>query len=154
MIKHSSIFNIIKKDSNIIAQNILDTFRCICELKKIILKDFEENFKKLEELQILKKDCDEIRRDFIESNKINKTTIDNLKSENAELKNNYEQIRNNQITKLEESFKQKIEILRKSIKEKEENIMVLSQDNIILRSQLDILEKNLNSHKFNSKETE
>jgi len=101
LIKHSSIFNIIKKDSNIIAQNILDTFRCICELKKIILKDFEENFKKLEELQILKKDCDEIRRDFIESNKINKTTIDNLKSENAELKNNYEQIRNNQITKLD-----------------------------------------------------
>jgi hypothetical protein len=41
-------------------------------LKKIILKDFEQNYKKLEELQILKKECDDIRRDFLESNKINK----------------------------------------------------------------------------------
>lgn len=136
------------------AQNIIDSFRCVCELKKIILKDLEQNFKKLDELQILKKECDEIRRDFLESNKIHKNIIDKLKTENAELKNNYEQIRNNQITKLEESYKQKLEVLRNSIKEKEENNMILSQDNIIFRSQFDILEKNLNNLKFNSKETE
>lgn len=123
-------------------------------MNKIILKDFEQNFKKLDDLQILKKECDEIRKDFIETNKINKANIDKLKSENAEIKNNYELIRNNQITNLEESFKIKIESLRISIKEKEENNMILSQDNAILKSQLDILEKNLNNLKFNSKETE
>lgn len=102
----------------------------------------------------MKLECDDLRKDFIESNKANKLTIDKLKSENLDLKNNFEQIRNNQITKSEESYKQKIETLRVSIKEKEETIMIISQDNTILKSQLDILEKNLNSIKINSKETE
>jgi histidinol dehydrogenase len=123
-------------------------------LNKIILKDFQQNFNKLDELQILKKECDEIRRDFFESNQINKATIDRLKAENAELKNNYEQIRNTQITKIEESYKQKIESYRKSIKEKEKENIILSQDNTVLTSQLDILEKNLNSLKLNFKDTE
>jgi len=123
-------------------------------LNKIILKDFQQNFKKLDDLQMLKKDCDEIRRDFFESNQINKASIDRLKAENAELKNNYEQIRNTQITKLEESYKQKIESYRISIKEKEKENIILSQDNTVLTSQLDILEKNLNSLKLNFKDTE
>jgi len=123
-------------------------------LNKIILKDFQQNFKKLDDLQMLKKECDEIRRDFFESNQINKASIDRLKAENAELKNNYEQIRNTQITKLEESYKQKIESYRISIKEKEKENIILSQDNTVLTSQLDILEKNLNSLKLNFKDTE
>ena len=123
-------------------------------MNKIILKDFQQNFKKLDDLQMLKKECDEIRRDFFESNQINKASIDRLKAENAELKNNYEQIRNTQITKLEESYKQKIESYRISIKEKEKENIILSQDNTVLTSQLDILEKNLNSLKLNFKDTE
>lgn len=118
------------------------------------MKDFEQNFKKLDELHLLKKECDEIRKDFFESNKINKNTIDKLKADNAELKNNFEQITNTQFTKLEESYKQKIESFRNSIKEKDEANMILSQDNTILRSQLQILEKNLNTLKLNSKNNE
>jgi len=126
----------------------------LCELDKIILKDFEQSFKKLDELQSLKRECDELRRDFIEANKLNKTTIDKIKSENVELKNNYEQIRNNQLNKTEESYKKKIEELRQSLKEKDESLMFFSQDNNILKSQLEILEKNMNSFKINSRETE
>lgn len=126
----------------------------MCELDKIILKDFEQSFKKLDELQSLKRECDELRRDFIEANKLNKTTIDKIKSENVELKNNYEQIRNNQLNKTEESYKKKIEELRQSLKEKDESLMFFSQDNNILKSQLEILEKNMNSFKINSRETE
>ncbi len=142
------------KDTNITAHTIIDIFRCLIEFNKIILKDFEQSFKKLDNLQNLKIECDDLRKDFIESNESNKLIIDKLKSENIELKNNFEQIRNNHLSKTEESHKKKIESLRISLKEKEETVMITNQDNTILKSQLDILEKNLNSIKINSKETE
>jgi hypothetical protein len=70
------------------------------------------------------------------------------------LKLNYENIRSTEINKIEENSKQKIEQLRFSINEKDENIMRLTQDINILKPQLDIVEKNLNTLKKNSKENE
>ncbi len=70
------------------------------------------------------------------------------------MKLNYENIRSTEINKIEENSKQKIEQLRFSINEKDENIMRLTQDINILKPQLDIVEKNLNTLKKNSKENE
>ena len=121
---------------------------------KIISKDFEYQLNRLEEIDLLKNDCDALKKDFIASNKISQEIIDKLKSENYDLKLNYENIRSVEIGKIEENSKQKIEQMRYSINEKDESIMRLTQDINILRPQMDILEKNLVNLKKNSKENE
>ena len=103
---------------------------------------------------MLKNDCDLLRRDFFAANKSSNEIIEKLKSENFDLKLNYENIKSTEIAKIEENSKHKIEQLRYSINEKDEKIMRLTQDNNILKPQLDILEKNLINLKKNSKENE
>lgn len=102
----------------------------------------------------LKAECDELRKEFLGQNRMNKEIIDKTKTENLELKTNFEKIRNNEMAKTEASYTQKMESMRNQIKEKDEAIMRLTQDNTILKSQLVILEKNLNNLKINSKESE
>ena len=132
----------------------MDTFRCLIELNKIVLKDFEINLQKLEDFNKLKSECEELRRDFIENNRINKDIIDKIQKENIELKTNFENIKSSEMKRLEEEYKNKIEKLINSQKEKEDTNMRLTQDNRILKTQLNILEVNQNSLKNKSKDSE
>jgi len=133
---------------------IEDELEKLLQFTKALVKEYENSNIKLEEIQKLKKENDKQRKDMFENSKSFKEEMDKIIKEKEDALNNLEKVRLEQIKIHDNNSKSSMEKMRIKSLEKEELIMQLEQENNLLKSQLDIMEKNLNNFQNSRKESE
>jgi chromosome segregation ATPase len=106
------------------------------ELFKVIWREFIIAQNKLDELNILKTECETIKFDFTSLKKTQKEEVLKQNREKSEYEKSLEKIKFDQLRRIEEEYKTKVERLQKQVNEKEEIINGLIQNDTLLKSQL------------------
>jgi len=112
-----------------------------------IISEYEFLSNKPDDVNKTKIELEKYKRESLELKKNQKLEIDKLIRERDEMIKNYENLKNNDISKLEHKLKVEMERMKNNVKSKEEELNEVVQENNLLKSQINYLENSLNNHK-------
>ena len=112
-----------------------------------IISEYEFLSNKPDDVNKTKIELEKYKRESFELKKNQKLEIDKLIHERDEMIKNYENLKNNDISKLEHKLKVEMEKMKNNVKSKEEELNEVVQENNLLKSQIKYLENSLNNHK-------
>ena len=95
----------------------------------------------------MKADNEKLKNELNALKKSSKEQHDRLVKENAKNNSIQESDKHEEIKRMETQLKQQIEKLKLKLSEKEQEIKEIEQENNLLKSQIEILDNNMNSSK-------
>ncbi len=126
----------------------------LIDFVKLILKEHETMTTKYEEFRKLKNDFDKLHKEYFSLKKTYNEKIEKTVQEKDSIIKNLETELIEKTSLFENDYKKKMESMRSSLREREDSIMSLTQDNKLLITQLNLTEKNLEDLKNIKKENE
>lgn len=131
-----------------------DNLEKIIQILNAIIKEYEANLVKIEDIQKIKYENEKLRKDLVDKTKSFKEEIEKLMKEKDVTIKGLEKNRIEDLKINENINKSTIDKMRSKIVEKDESILQVQHENNLLRSQLEIMEKNINSYQTFRKESE
>lgn len=131
-----------------------DNLEKLVQILNALIKEYENSQSKLDEIQKVKAENDKLRKDLIDKTKIFKDEIDRINKEREESLKYAEQKQIEELKNNESISKSAQEKMRNKLVEKDEANLQLQHENNLLRSQLEIMEKNINNYQNIRKESE
>lgn len=134
-------------DSNLsLKSEVEDNIDKILQILNSLSREYEIQLNKINEINSLKSENEKLKKEFSEKNNKLLKDIDNLKSEKEEIIINFEKLKIDDIRANEANLTKHTEKLRLKINEKEDQLIGLQQENNLLKSQIELIEKNLNNN--------
>jgi hypothetical protein len=109
---------------------------------------------KYEEFRKLKQEFDKLHKEYFSQKKLNNEKIEKLTQEKDKIIKDLENEILHKTSLYENDYKKKMEAMRNTLREREDSIISLTQDNKLLITQLNLTEKSLEDLKNIKKETE
>jgi len=131
-----------------------DNLEKLVQILNALFKEYENTQGKLNDMQKVKSENDKLRKDLVDKTKSFKDEIERLSKEREESIKNAEKTRMEDLKSNESISKAAQEKMRNKLVEKDEAILQLQHENNLLRSQLEIMEKNISNFQSMRKENE
>jgi len=131
-----------------------DNLEKLVQIQNALVKEYENSQGKLNEIQKVKAENDKLRKDLIDKTKAFKDEIERINKEKEESLKNLEKSRIEDFKANESISKSVQDKMRNKIVEKDEANLQLQHENNLLRSQLEIVEKNISNCQSSRKENE
>lgn len=136
-------------------KEVEDNITRIIQILNSIVKDYELLESKGEDIYKLKSDNEKLRKEVNERTRSYRDEIEIVIKEKEDAFKNFERLKIEEVKQSENSNKQGLEKLRVKLSHKDDTINQLQQENILLKSQLEILDKNISNRTIrNNNETE
>ncbi len=112
-----------------------------------IISEYEFLLSRPVDISKNKIEMDKLRRELNEAKKTHKLDLERIIRERDDMIKNYENLKNDDILKLEHAHKMTLEKMKNTVKTKEEECNEIMQENSLLKTQVEYLENSLNNYK-------
>jgi chromosome segregation ATPase len=143
-------YNSLTENNLSLKSQVEDNLEKILQILNSLIREYEIQLNKINDINSQKSENEKIKKEFSEKNNKLLKDIETLKSEKEEIIKNFEKIKIDDIRANESNLTKHTEKLRLKINEKEDVIIHLQQENNLLKSQIELIEKNINNNSLKS----